>query len=110
MKVIPLDESISEGWLMWEGTQRVNVCKEVVDQEFKGWEGADGFGIEDCAGGEGHKSLGDIVRGGGGGHAAGARWGLESSLLVGLIVLDSFCMPIGRSSSSAGAVEGAWDL
>lgn len=35
---------------MRERRKRMDVCEEVIDQEFEDGEGADRFGIEDCVG------------------------------------------------------------
>lgn len=46
-------ERSSKRGLVWEGTKRMYVCEEVVDEEFESRERAYGFGVEDCVRGEG---------------------------------------------------------
>lgn len=81
------------------------VGEVVVDKKFEGGEGAYRFGIEDGVGREGCQCRSNIIGGSGRGEGAlGHRRGIESALL------DSFSMAIRRSSSSAGSVEGTWDV
>ena len=98
--------------LMREGTQRVDVGEEVVDQGVHGAEGTQGLGGElrgvrrlqlgQRVGGVG----GRLRRGVGVGVGMGVGGGRVLVLVLQTTLLDGFGMAVGRPSPPAGALKG----
>ena len=102
--------------LMREGTQRVDVGEEVVDQGVHGAEGTQGLGGElrgvrrlqlgQRMGGVGGRLRRGVGVGMGVGMGGGVGGGRVLVLVLQTALLDGFSMAVGRSSPPAGALKG----
>lgn len=97
--------SFAERGFVGKGTQRVNVHEEVVDEGVHGGQRAYGLGGKLCNMrrlqlGQGVGGVGGRVR----------RRVARVQVVVEAALLDGLGMSIGRASSAAWAVKGAWDV
>lgn len=82
----------------------MDVGEEVIDQQLECGERANRLGIEDGVRGEGGERRCDIVG------RCRRRETSSARRLLQLPLLDSFCVPIWRTATSAGSIEGTWDV
>jgi len=98
--------SLAERRLVREGTQRVDVHEEVVDEGVHGRQRADGLGRQLLR-------LGRLQLGEGVGGIGGRLRRRLARMRVGVVqapLFDVFGVPVGRSAAATGTVKGAGDL
>ncbi len=80
----------------------MNVYEIVIQESLQGGQVAYGLGRKRCWRRERCQTVGGIV-----------CWGASGTFIASsfkFLSLDGFCMPVGRSATTTGAVEGARDV
>jgi len=106
-EIFPMLERGPERRLVGKRRERVDVCEEVVDEQFEDREGTDGLGAEDGVRGEGGKRRGDIVWARGRGRAEGSS---DGGIALEPTTLDGFSVSIWRTAAPRRSLERAWNV